>query len=570
MSLAAAGEPARLRARVGAALKRRFFLRFHVSLILLFTFCVGLLATRVLLWLGMETMWLRYLWTMVAAYCGFLLGVRLWLAYVGAGTMTGAPRAATEPRQGGSGGGFDIPDLGFSGARMPGGVRPPLAGGGGDFAGGGASGVFTDAGAGEGGIADAAGSLASGDAGTGSGGSGGGFSLDLGDADGLVVLLLALLVLVLVVGGAFWLVWAGPEILIEAAFEAMLAGGLVKTLHAGATGWIGRVMWKTLLPFCLVTAAAVAFAKVGQGAYPEARTFREIVRAAWGGEAGADSALVGRDADPQVAQLDARLEELGRVDAAAPAQLRGAAIGVLNERADRLARLGRIDEMLADYGRAAALAQYGDPLVLREQAADAMRLSAYQLGESGRADAAQAGFAALRARFGAAREPGLAWRTAWATNQEAVLREAQAEGSGLDLMRQTAARPVIGADPQLAGQVAEAWRLQGMVFLWRAKRQGNPGSAADLASALACFSEAAARAPAGSGEAAEALAGLAYTRYLGGDSAGAQAALARVPARQRDWTRSVLAQYVENRPLPQDRQFQTLYEQQLKDPDGKG
>jgi hypothetical protein len=49
---------------------------------------------------------------------------------------------------------------------------------------------------------------------------------DLGD-EGIVLVLLALLVLVIFGAGAYP-VYAAPEILAEAAFEAVLAAGLIK------------------------------------------------------------------------------------------------------------------------------------------------------------------------------------------------------------------------------------------------------------------------------------------------------------------------------------------------------
>ena len=291
----------RIKARIGGTLKRRFFLRFHISLILVFTFCAGLATTRVLLWLGMKAMWLRYLAAMLVAYVAFLVGVRLWLAYVGA-------------------------------AQLP---------------------------------------------------------------DAIVLVLLA------VIGSAFRIIWIGPEILVEAAFEAMLAGGLVKSLHGGGTGgWVGRVLWETLLPFILVAGAAAAFAPIGQSAYPDARTLREVVRAAWLGEEAAGEALAPRETDPDIARADEDLNRLGAFDKLVKPDDRARVASALVRKGGLLARSKRHEEMEAAYDRAAGLVRPGDPPEMQHMAADAMRLKAYALGEAGKSEEALAAYSALQERIG--------------------------------------------------------------------------------------------------------------------------------------------------------------------------
>lgn len=69
--------------RVDAGLRRRYLLRLHAVLLLLWTFFSGVLATKALLALGVEAMWLRYGISVVVSYLAFLLGVRAWLIYVG-------------------------------------------------------------------------------------------------------------------------------------------------------------------------------------------------------------------------------------------------------------------------------------------------------------------------------------------------------------------------------------------------------------------------------------------------------------------------------------------------------
>ena len=128
------------RGRIAAALHSRFALRFHTSILLLWCFCAGLLTTKGLFALGMQSMFFRYTIAIVVAYGAFLLGVRLWLAYVGAGAARNTSRARGTDRADGS---LDIPDLSFPGGGSSGGGSPgTFSGGGGSSGGGGASGSF--------------------------------------------------------------------------------------------------------------------------------------------------------------------------------------------------------------------------------------------------------------------------------------------------------------------------------------------------------------------------------------------------------------------------------------------
>ena len=62
--------------------KNRFFLRFHMSLILLATGLSGLLGTKLLMWGGVENVLIRYPLNVVIAYLCFFLFVKLWLWYI--------------------------------------------------------------------------------------------------------------------------------------------------------------------------------------------------------------------------------------------------------------------------------------------------------------------------------------------------------------------------------------------------------------------------------------------------------------------------------------------------------
>jgi hypothetical protein len=69
----------KLRHSLGA----RFFLRFHVSLILVFSIVAGWGADWLLLQAGLLTMAIRYVLAIFVAYGAFLLGVYVWIEYAG-------------------------------------------------------------------------------------------------------------------------------------------------------------------------------------------------------------------------------------------------------------------------------------------------------------------------------------------------------------------------------------------------------------------------------------------------------------------------------------------------------
>src|SRR5690349_6468673 len=107
-------------------LERHFFLRIHMSLILIATFSAGLAATKGLLLLGIDSLLLRYGLAVVAAYLVFLLLIRIWIMYVRGGGI--------EFDGSGVDSFFDVATSGSSGD-----VDVSI-GGGGHFGGGGASG----------------------------------------------------------------------------------------------------------------------------------------------------------------------------------------------------------------------------------------------------------------------------------------------------------------------------------------------------------------------------------------------------------------------------------------------
>jgi hypothetical protein len=284
--LAAAGAGGRDIVIVGTHAFSRLYLRFHVALLILWSFGCGLLVNKALMLAGVDAMLVRYPVSLMVGYGAFFVGVRLWLAYVGAAPLFDARKSAA--RDSGNSG-IDLSD---AGSWRGSGSGPGVRGGGGDFGGGGASASFGD------GPAEATASaprmsisrpafLSSGSGSSASGGSGSGggsIDFDLGDGDGwLVILLLALAAALLcsVFGAVLYVVYSAPSMLADVAFSAMLAGGLVKSSRRWRDAcWETRLLSATWIPFAIVLVLALATAGLALHLFPEARTLSDVIRTA--------------------------------------------------------------------------------------------------------------------------------------------------------------------------------------------------------------------------------------------------------------------------------------------------
>lgn len=251
--------------------RERFSVRFHMTLLLFGVFISGLLFSKVLLELGMRSMWARYLIAVCASYAVFFLLMRIWLWHV-----TGLPNDRRSLPD------VDIAepiDLGqMSGDAIQGGasavhkVVDSAVGHGGDFGGGGASDVW-----GYQSIASNSVRSSTTSAGASHHGSSGGGGFDLGD-EAVVLIALALLALAIFGAGAY-LVYAAPEILSEAAFQALLAAGLIKaSTKMTRQGWMGSVLRATCVPFLVVLLMTGIFGWVAHTHYPHATRLADIFK----------------------------------------------------------------------------------------------------------------------------------------------------------------------------------------------------------------------------------------------------------------------------------------------------
>lgn len=259
--------------------KNRHSLRFHMSLILLATVCSGFLATRAMLALHLENVLLRYPLAVIFAYLIFFISVKLWLKYID-------PTPSTHKFHDNSLDMVDVlPDLPIS---FPSGGAVPFQGGGGGFDGGGATDSFGEAGTF---LADSSVDLFSGGVDTG-GGIGdavggavgdvvGGVAEGLGDEGGLVaVVVFAALaaIMAVLVGAGVYLVYEAPFILSEAAFEFILAAGLVRgARRIDRADWVGSVFKTTGIPFAVTLALATLAGYLMQHYFPGVTRISELL-----------------------------------------------------------------------------------------------------------------------------------------------------------------------------------------------------------------------------------------------------------------------------------------------------
>jgi hypothetical protein len=260
------------KSRLTKFLKERFFLRFHMSLILSGSFVFGMLASKGLLLLGVNRMVIRYPIAVVCSYLAFFGFIKLWLAYV---SSSAHRKGFAETAADGLGNvGLPLPSSGG-----PSNIPKPFTGQGGRFGGGGASCFFEESPAET--LSQTASSTVSG-AGESVGGKAvdvaGGAVSDIFDEAGKVLVILGVL-LAVILGAGIYLVYQAPLILTDAAFNFLLATSLArKTRKIDSPDWMGSVFRATVWPFVIVIVVSVALAYVAQSAVPHATKLSEVIR----------------------------------------------------------------------------------------------------------------------------------------------------------------------------------------------------------------------------------------------------------------------------------------------------
>jgi hypothetical protein len=255
------------------SLTARFFVRFHMTLILSAVCLSGVVASKLLLSLGVNSILFRYPLAVVLSYIVFFLLIRLWLWYVSQSRPVGNKQPDDSSIDVDSGQ-VDVIDVVSTAADGPGvpSVEPGF-GGGGDFGGGGATDYWGDT---VPAVAPRSSASVS-TGGSGKGSSGGWFDFGLDDEGIVIVLILFGVLLVAIFGAGAWLVWEAPAILSEAAFEALLVSGLLKaTKRIDRRGWMGSIFFATFLPFAIVLAMTVIFSAAVHHYFPDAVKLADI------------------------------------------------------------------------------------------------------------------------------------------------------------------------------------------------------------------------------------------------------------------------------------------------------
>jgi hypothetical protein len=236
-------------------LHHRISARWHMSLICAATIAGGILFSKAALLLGLSVPAFRYGLAVAFSYGVFFLLVYLWLRW-----HFELSAANEKPRSGSSLDAVDPIDA-PGGLSLPsGGQSLPQWGEGGRFSGAGASSSW---GPGEKSIPSGSSSKAS-------------VFDSLGDSDEAAVILLLVAAVLVVSGSAFYIVYQAPEILFEAAFEAVLVAGLVKrSKEVAAEGWARAIFKRTWFLFLGVLVVMMIFGFVIRHQCPGASSFAD-------------------------------------------------------------------------------------------------------------------------------------------------------------------------------------------------------------------------------------------------------------------------------------------------------
>ncbi len=267
-----------LKRRLAERIRRSYFVRFHMMLILSATVISGVICSKLLSLLGVTRMPVRYAITIILAYLLFFLFIKLWLLYIGVGRLARMKKG----KGGGSSGWGDLtPSFRGSGS---GSGAPRFAGfRGGASGGGGSGGAFTESNPT---VAMPVGTGSDPGVAAGSHGGGGSFLdgiADIGD-EGILKLLAIILLIVLVlavVAVGVYLIWCAPAILSDAAFHVLLATNLSRKMRRVKEGnWEMSIFKATWWGFLLILLAAIAFGYVAQLYNPAATTIRDLFTSA--------------------------------------------------------------------------------------------------------------------------------------------------------------------------------------------------------------------------------------------------------------------------------------------------
>lgn len=228
--------------------------RLEMLLLVMLTGFAGFLTSYSLLYLGLDTMWLRYLVSLGAAYIVFMALLGVWLSWK-------TNRSSTDLD------GLDMaPDIYFPNGSTPSPTGDFVSGHGGDFGGGGASGEFSSGNEGEI-IGEAFGACA--------------------QAEEAAVPLMVILALIIGLFSifilTFSLVFSAPVLFSELLVDGMLSVSLYRRLKGiDSRHWLESAIKRTFWPFTFVTLTFVAVGLTVQHFMPHVHSLGDIVRILFG------------------------------------------------------------------------------------------------------------------------------------------------------------------------------------------------------------------------------------------------------------------------------------------------
>lgn len=267
---------------------KRFSVRMHMFVILTAVITFGLVLSKILLLFGVTNLVYRYTAVLFVSYGFFFIAIRVWLFYV---------LPSFRKKDASSGTSLDgdvltaisIPSTGDSGNSAG------FEGIGGKFGGGGASGSWNAgstpaiAALNDSSVQGAAGTISSSSFSSGasssasgsSSSSGTGFSLGDLDVDsaGALLVFLIFIVIAAMLGGAIYVIYQAPVIMSEAAFNALLSGGMVRAAKKmRGDDWTGSVFKATWIPFTIIAGITIASAVVLVHVFPGETNIGDIIR----------------------------------------------------------------------------------------------------------------------------------------------------------------------------------------------------------------------------------------------------------------------------------------------------
>lgn len=108
-------------------------------------------------------------------------------------------------------------------------------------------------------------------------------NVDIGDSDEGVIIILVVALIAAIFGSTAYIIYQAPEILFEAAFEAVLVAGIYRRAkNTQSEGWIFSVFRRTWIPFCIVLVMALIFGFSIKRHCPGISSFREYRQLCWG------------------------------------------------------------------------------------------------------------------------------------------------------------------------------------------------------------------------------------------------------------------------------------------------